>query len=913
MKQFLRENLPACQPSSAFQKASYLAVPLSILFVLSLSLVTDCRAESGIDSDWWSLRPLERSEPPKLKPLAAKWARTPIDQFILAKLREKGLNPSPEADRRTLIRRLYFDLIGLPPPPDRIAAFLNDKDQKAYEKLVDELLASKHYGERWARHWLDVVRYGDTHGYDKDKLRNNAWPYRDFVIRSFNDDKPYSRFIEEQLAGDVLYPGTKDGILGLGFIAAGPWDFIGHVEVPESKVDGKRSRNLDRDDMVSATMNTFTSMTAQCARCHNHKFDPVSTEDYYSLQAVFAAVDRADRPYDANPKAESHRRELQKEIKELKSKRKALKNRLIKLSGGNLAALDQSISDLNRQNRGGQGLEFGYHSHIERKPDVTKWVQVDLGESKAIDEIVYVPCYDPYNNIGAGFGFPVRFKIEISNGPKFKKGATTVADQTKADYPIPGVTPQQVTLGGKQARYIRMTATKLVFRRNDYIFALAELFVKDAAGNNLASGAKVTSLDSIQAPPRWRRQNLVDGNHYTYADPKFAAELAELQEQRKAIYEKVYTKEIQDEQASIETALNKAEKELKRLPAGRMVYAAATHFTPQGGHQPTKGKPRLIRVLQRGEVTKPGKSVSPGTVRIIEGVNPKFELAPNHKEGDRRAALAKWIIDKRNPLTWRSIVNRVWHYHFGRGIVSTPNDFGRMGHQPFHPELIDWLAVEFRDGGQRIKHLHKLILMSGVYRQSSVSNEISAGIDSDNVYLWRMNRRRLDAESIRDAVLEVSGKLDRKMYGPGFRDFVLELTAHSPHYEYQKHDPNDLSTHRRSIYRFLARSSQQPFMETLDCADPSQMVARRNETLTPLSALALLNNKFMTVMAGHFAERLKKANAALPGQIDHGFKLATGRSPSAEERKLLFAYAGKHDLANACRSILNLNEFVFVD
>jgi len=260
--------------------------------------------------DRWSLRLLNRPAVPALAPGARAGARNPIDAFVRAKLREKGLAPSPEADRRTLTRRLYFDLIGLPPAPEELDAFVSDPAADAYEKQVDRLLASPHHGERWARHWLDVVHYGDTHGYDKDQPRPAAWLYRDYVIRSFNADRPYGEFVRQQVAGDVLEPGAADGVIAMGFIAAGPWDLIGHAELPESKIDGKIARHLDRDDMVSNTINTFVSLTIQCAQCHNHKFDPITQEDYYRLQAVFAALDRADRPYYSNPAAARKAAEL---------------------------------------------------------------------------------------------------------------------------------------------------------------------------------------------------------------------------------------------------------------------------------------------------------------------------------------------------------------------------------------------------------------------------------------------------------------------------------------------------------------------------------------------------------------------------------------------------------------------------
>ena len=298
-------------------------------------------ADGGEDGrDWWSLRPLIRPAVPVL----AHGARNSIDAFVRAKLREKGLNSSLEADRRTLARRLYFDLIGLPPTPEELAAFVNDPAADAYEKLVDRLLASPHHGERWARHWLDVVHYGDTHGYDKDQPRPAAWPYRDYVIRSFNADRPYGEFVRQQVAGDVLEPGTADGIIAMGFIAAGPWDLIGHAELPESKLDGKIARHLDRDDMVSNTINTFVSLTIQCAQCHNHKFDPISQEDYYRLQAVFAALDRADRPYYRNPSAARKAAELIARQASLKKRQDALNAAVNQAAGRAPGELDRRIA-----------------------------------------------------------------------------------------------------------------------------------------------------------------------------------------------------------------------------------------------------------------------------------------------------------------------------------------------------------------------------------------------------------------------------------------------------------------------------------------------------------------------------------------------------------------------------------------
>jgi len=664
--------------------------------------------------------------------------RNPIDFFIRAKLAEKQLAPAAVADRATLIRRLSFDLTGLPPTAEAVQAFVADTDPLAYEKLVDRLLASPRYGERWARHWLDVVHYGDTHGYDKDQPRPNAWPYRDYVIRAFNDDKPYAQFISEQVAGDMLYPDTADGHQAIGFIAAGPWDLIGHREVPETKTDGKIARHLDRDDMVANTIGTFASLTIQCAQCHAHKFDPITQDDYYSLQAVFAALDREDRPYHA----------------------------------------DAAV-----------------------------------------------------------------------------RAAHETAGQRKAALE-------------KRQREI-------------------EASIANAAGPRLAEIDK-----AIAAQPKPKNGN--------------PDQLAALKAEREALLAATRDEKVTAELAEVTAGLGAAEAERRSLPPLQTIYAATPR---QRG-----GVPRTIHVLSRGNVLAPTHEVSPGALALVEPLQSRFDLPPDHAEGDRRAALARWLTDTSNPLTWRSIVNRVWHYHFGEGIVATPSDFGHMGAAPTHPELLDWLAAEFRDGGGSLKALHRVIVTSATYRQASAGNGAFAAIDSDNQYLWRQNRRKLEAEAVRDTVLTVAGTLDLTMGGPGWQDFKIEHPQHSPHWRYDLADPEDKATWRRGVYRFIVRSQTQPFMTVLDCADPSMRVEKRNQSISALQALAFLNNGFMTTQARHFAERVEReAGSDLTNQVDLAILLALGRPATAEELAALVPLTEAHGLANTCRAILNLNEFSFVD
>ncbi|MEM7014995.1 MAG: DUF1549 and DUF1553 domain-containing protein, partial [Verrucomicrobiota bacterium] len=673
--------------------------------------------------DWWSLQPLTKPEIPATDD---DWARNEIDRFVFSKLREKGLTPSPEADARTLIRRLTFDLTGLPPTPEAVRQFVADSKtdaDAAYEALVQQLLDSPRYGEQWARHWLDVARYGESHGYDKDKARFNAWPYRDYVIRSFNQDKPWTRFVQEQVAGDVLWPDDPDGIVALGFVAAGPWDFIAHLEVGEGKLDGRIAKHMDRDDMVSAIFNTFMSTTVQCAQCHNHKFDPVSMEDYYRLHAVFAGVDRADRVYDLDPKIVQQRVDFETEIGKIGQEIRNLERKTETEGGEDLKQARAQVAELEKQ--GGAKLktvpEHGYHSSIVKTAHEEKWVQVELAEKAEIETIRLIGCHDNFGGIGAGFGFPVRFKVEIADDEKFKENVEIVGDFTKRNFTNPGLTPVDISVASnrRSMQFIRVTATKLV-NHNNHMFALAELELLDANGDNLAASAKVTSKDSIEAPNRWRRTNLVDGKFTTGGDPKAMVELSKSRENLTAILTKIETPERVAKIDELKKKKADKEKQLKALPSGKMVYTLAANFKPRSNFKPTEGKLRDIHLLHRGDMTTPGDLMKPGAPAFWDSAVPEFALESDD-EGARRAALARYLTSTQNPLLWRSAANRIWLGHFGRGIVDSPNDFGRMGMQPTHPQLLDWLAVRFRET-ESVKDLHRLIVMSSTYRQSSADD-----------------------------------------------------------------------------------------------------------------------------------------------------------------------------------------------
>ena len=864
--------------------------------------------------DWWSLQPIVRtSAQPSLKDDATH----SIDGFIRARLRDAGLEPAPEADARTLYRRVSFDLTGLPPTPEELEAFVADINPAKYDQLVDRLLASPRYGERWARHWLDVVHYADTHGFDKDKPRENAWPYRDYVIRALNADKPYARFVEEQIAGDALYPNTRDGIEALGFLAAGPWDLIGHEEVSEEKIDGKFARHFDRDDMLGNALGSFASVTVQCAQCHNHKFDPIPQEDYYALQSVFAAIDRAEKRYDTSPEVAERRTRASDARSRCVTELAALDATFAARGGAELAAIDAEIARTTAATAGGASPQFGYHSELASDPNEPKWVTVDLGASRAFDRIVIYPASDPFNGIGDGFGFPEAFRVEACDSPEFEDAVFMIATGTSASLGTPRTAPVVFDSPGAMSRYVRITATKLAPRLGDFNFALAELEVIDATARNIAAAAPVASLDTIESGERWRRANLTDG-----IAPGLATSMAsieELHQQREALRGRFESREVSQRRAELARELTRLDSELATLPTPSAIYAGTVH-TGSGAFVGTGakgGKPREIRVLARGQVTSPGKSVEPAALTALDHLLPsRFDLASDAPEAERRAALARWLTDHRNALVWRSIVNRVWHYHFGRGIVDTPNDFGRMGGIPSHPELLDWLAATFRDDmGGSLKSLHRLIVTSATYRQrSDHTNDTAAEQDRDNRLLWRANARKLEAEAIHDAVLAVSGELDLSMGGPGYRDFVIVNPEHSPHYRYDLADPEDRSTFRRSVYRFIVRSQMQPFLTTLDCADPSMRVDKRNQSVSPNQALAYLNNGFMLAQAARFAARVRRdAGDDIAPQITRAIQLAFGRTVREDELIALTEFTQQHGLENTCRVILNLNEFSFID
>ena len=861
----------------------------------------------------------------------AEGAATEIDAFVRAKHSEVGIASSPMADRATLIRRLSYDLTGLPPTQEEVQAFVSDKDANAYAKLVTRLLDSQRYGEHWARHWLDIANYADTHGNDHDYARPNAWPYRDYVIKSLNDDKPYARFVQEQVAGDALFPEDPQATVALGFLAAGPWDHTLMVTVREDTVDHHSAQNLDRDLMVTTVMGTFQSLTVHCARCHDHKFDPITQREYYSLQAVFAGVDRAERPFDTDARTQAERTRLLNEKRALQQPDAAILTSPEVIE--KVAAWEEE-----RRKREEAWVPFEIVTVVSTggatltRQDDGSWFA--SGTRPKADSYI-VTAHRPAGEIGA-------IRLEVlpderlpQNGPgRWDNGnfhlsefRASAAQPDTAESAKPLVIAratadhnESATISAAQAidgddkshwgvhpRYGE--AHEAIFELKDStefpdrtIFTLV-LEHQDGIEGHGIGRFRLSASDSVSA-----------------SSPAFAPvphEVAAILQvpvgqrtpaQRQALAQAVLL--LENEQA------------LAALPSPKLVYAVTRDFPPDGPNFHPAPEPRPIHLLERGELSKPGELVGPGALACIPELPDELTIADARDESQRRAALARWLTDPRNVLTWRSIVNRVWSYHFGRGLCDTPNDFGKMGGMPSHPELLDWLAIWFRDEAHgSLKALHRLIVTSETWKQSTLTDHGASASegDSDNRLLWRQNRIRLSAEQVRDTMLVLSNRLDLTMGGPSVVQFIARgdatfMPGGNPAFlDYEHFDPDAPTARRRAIYRFLFRTVPDPLMDALDCPDGGAITPVRNVSTTPLQAFAMLNDAFLIRQCEHIATRIATDADSPEEQIDAAFQLILLRDAQAHERAKFADYVTHHGLANACQLLLNSNEFLHLD
>ncbi len=872
-------------------------------------------ALAGATSLHWSLQPL-------VKPQVPAGSNNPIDAFVRAKLQSVGLTESPPADRPTLMRRLYFDLVGLPPTPEEVQAFEADMNEGAYERLVDRLLESSSYGERWGRHWLDVARYTESQGFEYDRLRDNAWHYRDYVIKSFNEDKPYDQFMKEQIAGDVLQPVTRDGIVATSFLVCGPYDQAGNSQ--KNATQRAITREDELEDLIGVVGQTFLGLTINCARCHAHKFDPISHEEYYRIKSVFEGVKHGERPITSDEVKRAM--DQQREASQLAVTR--AQERLAALEGlGREAAAEandrdqqpaqlgptpmaqwkfasQHEADLQGELIGGATIgadtlklaaEGAYFKSRVLTKDVREktleaWVSlanleqrggaaisIESGDGQVFDAIVFGE-QEPKKWMAGSEGFKRTQAFAIADEEATPGKFVHVAMVYQADGKILFYRNGEMT-----GKAYKPASQQQTFRGGD---AHVLLGLRHTGGGRpwLTGDIKSAALyDRALSADEVRAAFESDGNTITRAQI-----LAALTPEQRVAHEKAVA-ELEEAKAT----LVRAEK------SALEVSYVGTRVQPE----PTKR-------LKRGEVTSPAEVVAPGALSAVGSISADFGLAADAPEAERRRRFADWLIDSRNPLPARVMANRIWYHHFGQGLVATPNDFGAGGAAPSHPELLDWLAVQLIDGGWKLKSLHRLIVSSDTYRQSSQFQAEGSSVDADNQLLWRFSPRRLEAEAVRDAMLVASGQLNSKAGGAGFRPFVtteFNATFYTPV------DRDEADFNRRTVYRININSGKDPLLDAFDCPDPGVKTPRRGVTTTPLQALELMNNAFVQRMSGRLAElALESTRGDMGRAVEYAYMRTLGRKPNVEEATRAIVAAKERSLKNVCWALLNSTEFLYV-
>ncbi len=790
--------------------------------------------------DWWSLQPIRRPPLPQVRDRS--WIRDPIDAFILARLESEGLSPAPEADRRSWIRRVSFDLTGLPPTPTEVDAFVSDPRADAHERVVDRLLGSPAFGERWGRHWLDVVRFAESHGYETNALRGNAWPYRDYVIRAINQDIPFARFVEDQLAGDVS-PGA-DGLTraATGFLVGGAHDIVGNQEPAQAA----RQRMDDLDDMITATGSAFLGLTVHCARCHDHKFDPIPQRDYYAIQAALAGVQHADREIPLRD-PEATRLQAEKTLAELASVDLAL-DRLEPLAHPDLGQVGRGPVD---PSRNVERIE-PTRAHAVRFTILATADQIE----PCLDELEAWSTTDPPRNVAlAALGGQPRASSTYANDPSHRL-------EHLQDGRVGNGRSWISAVPGKGWAAVRFARPEVIDR---------VVWGRDREGKYRDRLAVAYTVELETEPGVWR----------VVASSADRAESG--------------SKQVLPEAAELLASRDALRNRLRELTPTSRVYAG------------TFAQPGPTHRLARGDPLQPLETVAAGG---LSSVGPSLSLPAEAPEAERRRALGRWLADPANPLPPRVMVNRLWHHHFGRGIAPSPSDLGWNGGQPSHPELLDWLAADFLAAGGQAKPIHRRIVLSAAYRQSSRTDPHAMAVDAESRLLWRFPPRRLEAEEIRDAILAVAGSLDRSMGGPGYTlwepntNYVTVFTPRT-----------DLGpdTFRRMVYQFKPRSQQDPTFGAFDCPDGGLVAPRRTASTTPLQALNLLHGRFVLAQANRMALRLTQEAGSDPeAQCLRGFRLAFGREPNDQERSRATALIRDHGTAALARVLFNANEFLFV-
>jgi hypothetical protein len=701
-------------------------------------------------------------------------ASHPVDAFVFHALAQRGLTPAPRADLATLVRRAYLDLVGLPPAPADVERFLADRSPDAWERLIDRLLASPHYGERWGRHWLDVARYADSNGYEHDFDRPNAWRYRDYVIRSLNRDVPWNTFLREQIAGDEIEKVSQESLVATGFLR-------NYAKIGFREKDNPEFRYEYLDDMIATIGRGVLGMTVQCARCHNHKFDPIPQRDYYRLQASLFGYVEVDHPLTAPEQAEAYE---------------------------------------------------------ARSADVTARANAVKAKIREIEkpyrDVLLAERYKKFpENVQAAIATP-----EVQRTP----GQALLANQVIRTVSVP---PREID---------RLMSPSDSVRKKELSAALAAIEKERPAPIPVAMG-------------------ITDGDYR-------------------------FTPDGPGDEPAPGKGSNRDTTQGSFLHKGPGRYAAPpSHF------------------LIRGDVNARGSEMQPGFLTVATYGNPAVELPPaNGRTSGRRRALAEWLVSPENPLTSRVIVNRIWHHHFGRGIVATIDNFGKMGETPTHPELLDWLALEFVNRGWSVKQMHRLLMTSEAYRMSSQFNDDgNVQRDPENKFGWRFRARRLEGEIVRDSILAASGGLNREVGGPAvFPALQPEVMRQMTHGIWRT-QPDGPVTWRRSVYIYRKRGLPFPLLESFDLPDQNISCGARVVSTVPTQALMLLNDEFVMKQADLFAQRVREAEPADSiRQIDFAYRIALGRPPRPDEVETASSYLKQHTLSGLTHVLLNLNEFVYL-
>ena len=792
----------------------------------------------------WSLEPVRRPVPPALG--QAQRPANAVDSFVFAKLAKGGLAPSRLAGRPVLIRRLHLVMLGMHPSPGEVAAFVNDPQPDAWERLVDRVLDDPRLGERWAQHWLDVIRYAETHGFETNQERPNAWPFRDWVVDALNHDLPYDQFVRGQLAGDALGSGT-----GTGFLVAGPYDLVKSQDINLTLMQ----RQNELDGMINTTGTTFLGLTLGCARCHDHKFDPVTQRDYYSLQAIFAGVNHAERMID------------QKRDPALAMEQAALESR-VDSAKKELTLLEAGIPRF-KPPVNARGNEEIF------EPVPARFIRFNIARANRAE-----PCVDELEIFAEG-----------KNVALASAGARATASGVYLD-------------GGNPIHQLALV--------NDGRYGNSRSWIANSSTNAWVQIelAKPATIGRI----KWARDR--EGRYNDRLAVEYTFEVATEPGQWRTVASSADRPPTGDgTQTKLEYLLahlkgeeaTKVRQLAKRLAGDEQrlgeIHAAMRRTVYAG----TFRQPEVTHVLHRGDPLAKRAEVGPDGIGALGGA---LGLAPNAPEQQRRLKLAQWITTPDNPLTARVIVNRLWKHHFGTGLAATLNDLGVNGVRPTHPELLDWLAAELVSSGWSLKRIHRLILTSRAWRQSSQPRKEALAVDGGSRFLWRFPPRRLEAEVIRDNILLATGTLDSRMGGPGFSGFRVEAENVRHYHPKESYGPADW---RRMLYMTKVRQEREPTFGVFDCPDFNQTVPSRSRSTTPLQSLSLLNSPFVLQQAGLLAKRLRhESGADSRAQVARACQLALGREPTREELADASGLVAEHTLEAFCRALFNANEFLFL-